>query len=212
MSCVPFHGQRTRMSREEALETYISLRLCTEDIMRLGFLVEGLHAGSVQLPAESRFGYADLKDTARTAFFGWFAKLTDKDTRAVYAFDPLFVVFPDRRAQISAVQQQCEKCHGVLQQFRGNVAFHSRAQIRAQIRARQALRDPATFQALEFARVNFQRLMTDLIAEELNAIPELPEELSEFGVAHHPAFASVASALGSGSGVGSAFLSCEVLD
>jgi hypothetical protein len=54
--------------------------------------------------------------------------------------------------------------------------------------------------------------MTDLIAEELNAIPELPEKLTEFGVAHHPAFASVASALGSGSGVGSAFLSCEVLD
>jgi len=42
MSCVPFHGQRTRMSREEAIETYISLRLCTEDIMRLSFLVEGL--------------------------------------------------------------------------------------------------------------------------------------------------------------------------
>jgi hypothetical protein len=99
MSCVPFHGQRTRLSREEVIETYISLRLCTEDIMRLSF-----------------------------------------------------------------------------------------------------------------RRVNFQRLMTDLIAEELNAIPELPEKLTELGVAHHPAFASVASALGSGYGVGSAFLSCEVLD
>ena len=73
--------------------------------MRLSFLVEGLHAGGVQLPAESRFSHTDLKDTARTAFFGWFAKLTDKDTRAVYAFDPLFVLFPDWRAQIQAAAQ-----------------------------------------------------------------------------------------------------------
>src|SRR5258708_14355667 len=106
------------MLREEAIETYISLRLCTEDIMRLSFLVEGLHAGGVQLPAESRFSHADLKDTARTAFFRWFAKLTDKDTRAVYAFDPLFVLFPDRRSPITALQHQCHNAHGLLPNFR----------------------------------------------------------------------------------------------
>jgi hypothetical protein len=47
MSCMPFHGQRTRMSREAAIESYISLRLCTADIMRLSFLVEG-HLGTPQ--------------------------------------------------------------------------------------------------------------------------------------------------------------------
>lgn len=213
MSRVPFWGQRTPMSREEAIERYILLRLRFEDIKRLSFLVEGLYAKTIQLPGNSPFTHADLKDTARTAFFGWLATLTDKDGRAVYAFDPLFVLFPDKRTQINLVQLECEACHGVLQQFRSNVAFHSRAEVAAQIKARQALREEDTFLDLQSARVDFQRLMTDLIAEELRAIPELPRKLTEFGISHHPAFANVASAVRSASsGLGSAFYSCEVLE
>lgn len=75
------------------------------------------------------FTYADLKDTARTAFFGWFATLTDKDRRALYAFDPLFVLFPERLTQIMKVQSECEAAHPVLQQFRNNVAFHGRTEL-----------------------------------------------------------------------------------
>ena len=33
--------------------------------------------------------------------------------------------------------------------------------------------------------------MTDLIAEELSAIPELPAKLHQFGISLHPAFANV---------------------
>jgi hypothetical protein len=194
VSHIPFCGQRTQMSREEAIERYILLRLRFEDIKRLGFLVEGLHAKTIQLPSTSPFTHADLKDTARTAFYGWFATLTDRDDKAVYAFDPLLVLFPEKRAQIILVQQECEACHGALQQFRNNVAFHSRAEVAAQIKARQALRGEDMFLDLESARIDFQRLMTDLIAEELSAIPELPGKLVEFGVSHHPAFANVGAA------------------
>jgi hypothetical protein len=183
------------MSRAEAMERYILLRLRFEDIKRLGFMVEGFYAKSIQLPNNSPFTHADLKDTARTAFFGWFATLTDKDGRAVYAFDPLFVLFPDQRYRIGLVQLECEACHGVLQQFRNNVAFHSRAEVAAQIKARQVLKEDDAFVSLESARVEFQRLMTGLIVVELNAIPELPEKLAEFGVSHHPAFANVSSAV-----------------
>jgi hypothetical protein len=210
---IPFCGQRTQISREEAVERYILLRLRFEEIKRLGFLVEGLHARTIQLPSTSPFTHDDLKDTARTAFFGWFATLTDRDERAVYAFDPLFVLFPDKRTQISLVQLECEACHGVLQQFRSNVAFHSRAQVPAQIKARQALRGEDTFLDLQSARIDFQRLMTDLISEELSAIPELPGKLVEFGVSHLPAFANVASAARAASPrPGSAFYNCEVLE
>ncbi len=87
MSRIPFFGQRTQLSREEAIEQYILLRLRFEDIKRLGFLVENLHARAIHLPSGSPFTHADLKDTARTAFFGLFATLTDKDGKAVYAFD-----------------------------------------------------------------------------------------------------------------------------
>ena len=194
VSHIPFCGQRTQMSREEAIERYILLRLRFEDIKRLGFLVEGLHAKTIQLPTTSPFSHADLKDTARTAFYGWFATLTDKDDRAVYAFDPLLFLFPHKRAQIITVQLECEECHPVLQQFRNNVAFHGRAEVAAQIKARQALRGEDTFLDLESARQDFHRLMADLIEEELNAMPELPGKLVEFGVSHHPAFANVASA------------------
>jgi hypothetical protein len=100
----------------------------------------------------------------------------------------------------------------VLQQFRSNVAFHSRADVAAQIKARQALREDDTFLDLESARVDFQRLMTELIADELHAIPELPGKLAEFGVSHHPDFANVASASQAASSCfGPAFYSCEVL-
>jgi hypothetical protein len=213
MSRIPLFGQRTQMSREEAVERYILLRLRFEDIKRLGFLVEGLHARTIQLPNNSQFTHADLKDTARTAFFGWFATLTDRDERAIYAFDPLFVLFPGKRTQIQKVQVECEACHGALQQFRNNVAFHSRSELAAQIRARQALVHIDTSVDLEFARRNFLRLMTDLIAEEQRAIADLPGKLVEFGVSHHPAFANMATAPRVAStGPGSAFNSCSLIE
>src|SRR5215469_16393536 len=118
-----FIGQRTEMTREEAIERYILLRLRVEDIRRLAYLVESLYNKSIQLPDKAPFTHADLKDTARTAFFGWFASLTDRDGRTVYAFDPLLALFPDKRPRIISVQASCEACHGVLQRFRNNVAF-----------------------------------------------------------------------------------------
>ncbi len=212
MSGVPFCGQRSQMTREEAIERYILLRLRFEDIKRLAFLVENLHAKTIQLPSGSLFTHVDLKDTARTAFFGWFATLTDRDGRAVYAFDPLFVLFPNQRYRIGVVQMECEACHDVLHQFRNNVAFHGRAEVAAQIKARHGLRGEDTFLDLQSARQDFCRLMGDLIAEELSAIPELPAKLNQFGVSHHPAFSNVVSGVPAVSGPGSAFLSCEVLE
>ena len=213
MSRVGFFGQRTQMSREEAVERYIVVRWRAEEINRLGFLVEGLFAKTIQLPDNAPFTYVDLKDTVRTAFFGWFATLTDRNDKAVYAFGPLFFLFPHQRYQIGLVQRQCEALHGVLQQFRNNVAFHGRAALDVHLKARRALREDDTFVALQSARLDFQRLMTGLIAEELNAIPELPRRLVEFGVSHHSAFANVASAVRAASSpLNHAFYSCEVLE
>jgi hypothetical protein len=183
------------MTREQAIERYILLRLHFEDINRLAFLVENLHARTIHLPSGAPFTHCDLKDTIRTVFFGWFATLTDRDGRAVYAFDPLFVLFPNQRYRIGLLQMKCEACHVVLHQFRNNVAFHGRAEIAAQIKARHTLRGEDTFLDLESARQDFRRLMIDLIAEELSTIPELPGKLAEFGVSHHPAFKSVVSAV-----------------
>lgn len=175
------------------MEHYILLRLRVEDIKRLAYLVENLYEKSIQLPKDAPFATADLKDTARTAFFGWFATLTDRDDRAVYAFDPLLVLFPNKRARVINVQAACEACHAVLQRFRNNVAFHSRSSLTAQIEARKALRNEDTFLDLESARKGFLRLMDELVSEELSAIPELPRALEELGVSQHPAFANVAS-------------------
>src|ERR1700751_4217082 len=100
MSAVPFTGPRSRISRDEAIERYILLRLRYEEIRRLAFLVEGFYGKTIQLPENTPFTHTDLKDTARTAFFGWFATLTDRDGKAVYAFDPLFALFPDASYQI----------------------------------------------------------------------------------------------------------------
>lgn len=190
---VPFIGQGKQMSREEAIERYILLRLLAEDIKRLGFLVEGFYHGAIQIPGDAPFTPADLKDTARTAFFGWLAKLTDQDGRAVYAFDPLLVLFTDRKAQIVKVQLECESCHGVLQRFRNNVAFHSRSSLTAHIEARRALAQEDTFLDVESARQDFQRLIQELMSEELSAIPELPKILMDARISHHPAFANIFS-------------------
>jgi hypothetical protein len=178
------------MSRQEAIESYIVLRLRAEDIKRLSFLVEGLYEKTIKLPDGAPFSHSDLKDTVRTAFFGWLAALTDKDDRAVYAFDPLLVLFPDKKAQIIKVQLECEACHGVLHQFRNNVAFHSRSKLAAHVKARRALIEDDTFVDLESARMDFQRLMADLISEELSAIRELPKILTELHLSRHPAFAN----------------------
>ena len=191
MSAIPFSGQRQSLSRKEAIERYIVLRLRGEDINRLDFMVRGLHEKTIKIPPDSPFTHADLKDTARTAFFGWFATLTDRDGRAVYAFDPLYTLFPQKHSQIHKVQLECEACHAALQEFRNNVAFHSRAGIAHHIKARQNLQQMDTHIDLEFARKNFQRLMADVVLEELMAIPQLPKVLSELGISHHPAFANV---------------------
>jgi hypothetical protein len=189
---VPFSGQRTQLSREQAIEHYVLLRLRVEDIKRLSFLIEGLFDKTIQLRTEGAFSAADLKDTVRTAFFGWLATLTDKDERAVYAFDPLLALFPANHAHIIKVQMECEACHSRLQQFRNNVAFHNRSELAAHIAARRALTQEDTFIDLELARKDFFRLMNELISEELAAIPELPKVLADLHVCHHPAFANVA--------------------
>ena len=72
----------------------------------------------------------------RTCFFGWLATLTDRDGRAICAFDCLFSLFPHRKSEIIKAQAPLEACHDDFQQFRNNVAFHSRAAIEAHIRAR----------------------------------------------------------------------------
>lgn len=188
-----FIGQRSSLSRDEAVVQYIVLRLRVEELKRLAYLVEGLYQESIQLPPDAPFTHADLKDTARTAFFGWLASLTDRDKRAVYAFDPLRVLFPNKSVQIINVQATFEGCHSVLQRFRNNVAFHSRADLAALIEARKALREEDTFLDLESARQDFLRLMAELQLEELNGIPELPKVLEDLGVSRHPAFANVLS-------------------
>jgi len=41
------------------------------------------------------------------------------------------------------------------------------------------------------ARIDFQRLKTELISEEVIAIPELQETVTEMGLSHHPAFSNI---------------------
>jgi hypothetical protein len=73
MSPLPFSGPKKQLSRKQAIERYILLRLRVEDIKRLGFLVEGLHAGTIQLPKDVRVSRDDLrddlKDAVRNSFF-----------------------------------------------------------------------------------------------------------------------------------------------
>ncbi len=181
-------GARKTLGRAEAVEQYITLRLRTEDVNRLDFLVNALYAKRITLPADSPFSAQDLKDTVRTSFLGWFATLTDRDGRAVYAFDCLFVLFPERKAQIVKTQISLEAVHEELQEFRNNVAFHARANVSAQIAARMRLRDETTFLELVSAIHDFQDLMKTLRAEELTAIPELPRVLEQLHIDRHPAF------------------------
>lgn len=186
-------GPKTRLSREEAIERYILVRLRAPEIKRLAFLVEELSGphGRVEVAQDAFFSRADLRDAVRTAFFGWFATLTDTDSRAVYAFDPLWVLFPGHGNQILKVQVECEACYEVLQQFRNAVAFHNSAELSAHFKARQALMEEGNWMNLEFARKDFLRLMEGLMAEELKLIPELPNAVTNLRLSHHSAFANL---------------------
>lgn len=181
-------GARKKLSRSDAIEQYVVVRLRVEDINRLDFLLNGFYEQRITLPRDSPFSAKDLKDTVRTAFFGWFASLTDRDGRAVYAFDCLFTLFPERRLKIYKAQASLEAVHEKLQQFRNSVAFHARSKVSAQIAARMNLRDKDTYLDLISAIRDFQDLMRGLKAEELSAIPELPKELEKLRVNLHPAF------------------------
>ena len=183
-------GAKKTLNRSEAIEEYAILRLRFEDIKRLDYLLKAFYHKRIGLPDDSPFSTKDLADAIRTCFFGWFATLTDEHDRAVYAFNSLLALFPHRKAEIVNVQLSLEACHSELQQFRSNVAFHSRADIKAIFKARMKLREDDVFLDLQSAIIDFSRLMESLIAEEHEAIPELSEELQKGGVAHHPAFSA----------------------
>lgn len=185
-------GARKLLTREEAIEQYVILRLRTEDINRLDYLLNALYDGRVRPSPDSLFSAKDLKDTVRTSLLGWFASLTDHDGRAVYAFNCLFVLFPERRPRVARAQISMGGVHEELQQFRNNVAFHARANVAAHIAARMKLRDEITYMEMVSAIRDFQELMRTLRGEELTAIPELPEVLKKLGVNLHPAFNAVA--------------------
>jgi hypothetical protein len=61
-------GVRNVLSRTEAIEEYVVLRLRTEDIKRLDYLVNAFYRNRILLPDDSAFSAADFKDTLRTAF------------------------------------------------------------------------------------------------------------------------------------------------
>jgi hypothetical protein len=181
-------GARKSVSRVEAIEQYVILRLRTEDINRLDFLLNALYDKRIAPPPDSPFSGQDLKDIVRISFLGWFATLTDRDGRAIYAFDCLFTLFPERKAQTIKAQLSLEAVHEQLQQFRNNVAFHARGKVAAQITARMNLRDQDTYLDLVSAIHDFQNLMNTLRPEELTAMPELSHVLEQLHVNLHPAF------------------------
>ena len=182
-------GPRKNLDRAEAVEQYIILRLRTEDINRLDFLVHAFYENRIGLPGDSPYSAADLKDTVRTAALGWFATLTNRQPKAVYAFDCLFVLFPHLSEKILKVQASLGAVEDKLHRFRNNVAFHARSDVSAQIAARMNLRDDDTFLDLNSAIRDFQGLMKLLRTEETESMPELWDVLERLHVHGHPAFA-----------------------
>ena len=89
------------------------------------------------------------------------------------------------------MQLSLEACHNELQQFRNNVAFHSRAEIGGHFKVGMKVRDDDVYLDLQSAISDFKRLMESLIAEEPEAIRELRDKLQEMGVAHLPAFSNL---------------------
>jgi hypothetical protein len=181
-------GATKTLTRSRAIEEYVVLRIRANEINRLDYLLKTLSHKRVVLPDDSLYSTSDLADTVRTCFMGWFATLTDRDNRAVYAFDCLLNLFPDRRPRIIAVQLSLEACHVELQQFRNNVAFHARSDIAAHFQARMGLQHEDIRLDLVSAINEFGRLMETLIGEETTAIPELPSVLEQMRISHLPIF------------------------
>jgi hypothetical protein len=73
--------------------------------------------------------------------------------------------FPDKRPHIIKVQSECETCHAVLQQFRNNVAFNSRAEVARSNQSTQCVTREDTSLDLESGRKEFLRLMAELISK-----------------------------------------------
>jgi hypothetical protein len=187
-------GARKTLSRTEATEQYVILRMRVDELKRLDYLLKGLKYDRITLPVDSPFSSRELADVVRTCLFGWLATLTDRDNRAIYAFDCLFSLFQHRKLEIINAQAPFEACHNELQQFRNNAAFHSRAVVDAHISARKKLRDDDVFPVLSSGISAFLQLMERLAGEELKAIPELPETLQQMRVSHLPAFKQVSAA------------------
>lgn len=135
-------GSTKNQTRREAINEYLILRLRNEEFNHLDYLLVGLAHKRITLPEDSPFSTRDLANTVRTCFLGWLATLTDKDDRAVYPFNCLFTLFPNRRIEIGRVQRTLEWCHGELHAFRGNVAFHALSSIAAHFEIRDRLQEP----------------------------------------------------------------------
>ena len=71
------------------------------------------------------------------------------------------------------------------------MAFHSRAEVEAHIKASTKLRGDDVFLDLTSGITDFLHLMERLEGEELEAIPELPGVLEQMRVSHLPAFKRV---------------------
>ena len=83
-------GATKTLTRAEAVEEYVILRIRNDEINRLDYLLKEFHYRRMTLLPNSPFSTADLADMIRTCLIGWFASLTDKDDRAVYDPVPRF--------------------------------------------------------------------------------------------------------------------------
>jgi hypothetical protein len=185
---LPWTGARKALGRANAIHEYVLLRMRAEECGALDYLLKALRDGRITVPTDSPHSRASLVDVARTCALSWFASLTDRDSRTVYPFNCLLVLFGHRRSRIICVQRELEQCHSTVHQFRNTVGPHFNCDLVAHIAARTRLQNLDNYLDLISAIKGFQRLVDDLKAEEANVIPELPTILEKLGVTHLPAF------------------------
>jgi hypothetical protein len=131
-----------KLSIENALDEYLVYQLRVSEFLHLFQIAidikEKRYEPTTPIP------YNDFFATVRSAVYGWFASLIDRQNAALNIFDVWLTLYPDEEKEIRRVWAEIEPFEEVIANYRNNVAFHANKNIKHYFESRNRFNELKT--------------------------------------------------------------------
>jgi hypothetical protein len=131
-----------KLSIDDALDGYLVYQLRLSEFLHLFQIAMDIK--EKRYDPTTPIPYSDFFGTIRSAMYGWFASLIDKQPAALNVFDVWLTLYPDEEKEIQRVWAAIEPYKEVIAHYRNHVAFHANKSIKHYFESRNRFNELKT--------------------------------------------------------------------